>query len=88
VRGDGAGVTPATLLEREGKPLEKKGEMMELTVGAHMSASGREGVGYRFGAGVVGPWACSGRGLEWFPGSSFIFFSPLFFSFSIFLFLS
>jgi hypothetical protein len=53
-----------------------------------MAAREREGAGYRFGAGVAGSWARSGRGLEWFPGSSFIFFFPLFFSFSIFLFLS
>jgi hypothetical protein len=33
------------------------------------------------GRGVAGPWARSGRGLEWFSGSSFIFFSSSFFFF-------
>jgi hypothetical protein len=40
------------------------------------------------GRGVAGPWAHSGRGLERFPGSIFIFFSSLllfFFYFSYFL---
>jgi hypothetical protein len=46
-----------------------------MTCGAHMSACRREGEDTGSGWGVAGPWACSGRGLEWFPGSVFIFFS-------------
>jgi hypothetical protein len=55
--------------------------------GPHGSEGERtEGTGS--GRGIAGPWARSGRGLEWFPGPSFIFFFSLLLTFSIFLFLS
>jgi hypothetical protein len=53
-----------------------------------MSACRREGEDTGLGRGVAGPWARSGRGLEWFPGPSFIFFLFFLFSFYDFLFLS
>jgi hypothetical protein len=57
-RGDGEGVTPATLLETEEKPLEKN----EPTGGSHLAARGREGkageAGWAgFGCGWLGPLA-------------------------------
>jgi hypothetical protein len=55
-----------------------------MTCRAHMSACRREGEDTGSGWGVAGPWACSGRGLEWFPGSSFIFFLFFLFFFSDF----
>jgi hypothetical protein len=50
-----------------------------------MSACRREGEDTGSGQGVAGPWARSGCGLEWFPGSSFIFFLFFLFFFSVFL---
>jgi hypothetical protein len=56
-----------------------------MTCGAHMSACRREGEDTVSGRGVAGSWARSGRGLEWFPGSSFIVFLFFLFFFSDFL---
>jgi hypothetical protein len=84
VRGDGAGLTPASFcFQRE------KGETVEvmmLTGGAQCQRAGERTEGTGSGRGVAGPGARSGRGLEWFPGSSFIFL--LFSSFSFYLFFS
>jgi hypothetical protein len=56
-----------------------------LTGGAQCQQAGEGTEGTGSGWGVARPWARSGRGLEWFPGSSFIFFSSLLLFFSIFL---
>jgi hypothetical protein len=79
------------LLRRPFPETEREGEdcgRREMTCGAHLSARGERAEGTDSGRGVAGPWARSGRGLEGFPGSSFIFFSSSFFFFSDFIFLS
>jgi hypothetical protein len=56
----------------------------EMTVGSHMAAREREGVGYRFGNLIDGPRAHSGRGPIQIPGVLFHFY----FVFSFFFFCS
>jgi hypothetical protein len=80
-RGDGAGVTPATLLEREEKPSEKN----EPTGGSHLSSVEEKGEG---NGSVLTRWAAGCLfflGRIGFPGYIYIYFLLLF-SFSVSLF--
>jgi hypothetical protein len=83
-RGDGAGVTPATLLEREEKPSEES----EPTGGSHLSFVEEKGEGTLSGflAGwAVGPFLVLGRKGSRGPISYFSFSSSFLFLFSYFL---
>jgi hypothetical protein len=91
VLSDAAGVTPATLLETEEKPLERN----EPTGGLHLSEGEKKTKGYRFGffSGLraVAGWAGSGSRARpsfgcWL--SLLIFFCAASFLIFCFLFLS
>jgi hypothetical protein len=83
VRGDGAGLTPASFrFQRE------KGETVEvmmLTGGVQCQRARERTEGTGSGRGVAGPWARSGRGLERLLGVHFsISFNFFFFFLSVF----
>jgi hypothetical protein len=82
VRGDGAGLTPASFRFQREKGVTV--EVMMLTGGVQCQRARERTEGTGSGRGVVGPWAHSGRGLERLPGSisQFLLFS----SFSFYLF--
>jgi hypothetical protein len=52
-----------------------------MTGGLHLSLGKKERGGKRFGFGLVGPWAVSRSGPEWFRWPFFLF-SPFLFRFS------
>jgi hypothetical protein len=56
---------------------EKSGEKTVPTGGVHMAGRGERAEGNGSGRGDAGPWLASGVGPKGFPGSVFIFFSPL-----------